>query len=271
MPITEGDKKDHKLALILALSLTIPFVLICISLAIYFVRARRNRALETPPHYQYPYHVGFRHRPGRFFARSESPSVFSFQDQNESSRGRQRRNNDNSLYFPPPPTTQKSPLSFASRFKSQRGLRGNTMNPRQSRNRNQNQNLSPTHPSSYPRSSGGYHQPNHLSPTHYPLQKFTPLTSTEAGNPHIQQLQEAQEELAIERQRLASRIGSQHPEISLYDEPRIEPDNRDQKWIIKSYVPPEIPSATKKKYHDEDTVPRVARRKFDYDEPDDLW
>ncbi|KAB8304646.1 hypothetical protein EYC80_004017 [Monilinia laxa] len=265
---TEGDKKDHKLALILALSLTIPFVLICIALAIYFVRSRRRRALEIPPHYQYPYHVGFRHRPNRFFATSNSPNTFAFPAQ-DSSRERQRQSSNTALYFPPPPTTPKSPLSFASSLKTLRGLKGNTMSPGQ--NKNPNQQFSPTYPSSNPRSPDGYNQPSHLSPTYYPLQRVPSLTSSEAGNPHIQQLREAQEELAIERQRQASRMGYQSPEISPYNEPRGGLNHGDQKWVIRPYVPPDIPVATKKKYYDEQAEARVGRRKYDYDEPEELW
>lgn len=272
MPSTEGDKEDHKLGLILALSLTIPFVLVCIALAIYFVRSRRRRALETPPHYQYPYHVGFRNRPNRFFATNDSPRAFAFPDQDDLPRNRQRKGSktsNNGMYFPPPPTTPKSPLSFASSLKSFRGLRGNTMSPGQ--NKFQNQHLSPTYPSSYPQSPGGYHPPSHLSPAYYPLQRVPSLTSTEAGNPHIQQLQEAQEELAIERQRQGSRMEYQPPETSPYDEPYVGPDHGDQKWVIKPYVPPEIPTAVKKKYYEDQAEARIARRKYDYDEPDDLW
>ncbi|KAI9648812.1 hypothetical protein NHQ30_003453 [Ciborinia camelliae] len=272
MPSAEGNKKDHKLGLILALSLTIPFVLICIALAIYFIRSRRRRALETPPHYQYPYHVGFRHRSNRFFSTSNSPRTFGFPDEDDSPRERQRKSSkpsNNGIYFPPPPTTPKSPLSFASSLKTLRGLGGNTMSP--SQNKNQIHHLSPSYPSSHPRNPSGYHQPSHFSPTYYPLQRVSSLTSTEAANPHIQQLQVAQEELAIERQKEASRIVYQPPEISPYDEPRIAPDHGDPKWVIKPYVPPEMPTPIKKRYHDEQAGARPARRKFDYDEPDELW
>ncbi|KAK6613150.1 hypothetical protein H4I95_01494 [Botrytis cinerea] len=235
IPSAEGDKKDHKLGLILALSLTIPFVLICTALAIYLIRSRRRRrrALENPPHYQYPYHVGFRHRPNRFFATSSSPTAFTFPDQEDSQdrrrKGRKSSNNSNNgIYFPPPPTTPKSPLSFASSLKSLRGLKGNTMSPGQN-------------------------------------------TINKAGNPHIQQLQEAQEELAIERQKQGPRMGYQSPEISPYDEPRVGQDHADQKWVIKPYVPPEMPASVKKRYIEEQAEDRIARRKYDYDQPDELW
>ncbi|ESZ91201.1 hypothetical protein SBOR_8403 [Sclerotinia borealis F-4128] len=271
IPSTESDKKDHKLGLILSLSLTIPFVLICIALIIYFVRSRRRRALETPPHYQYPYHVGFRNRPNRFFAASTSPRTFTFPDQDDSPRERGRqgsKTSSNGIYFPPPPTTPKSPLSFASSLKTLRGLRGNTMSPGQINT--PNQNFSPTFPSSYPRTTGGYNGPSQLSPTYYPLQRVPPLTPTDAGNPHIKQLQEAQEELAIERQRQGVRMGYP-PERSPYDEPRVGPENGDQKWVIKPYVPPEILTATKKRYLEEQAGAKTVRSKFDYDEPGELW
>ncbi|KAJ8066426.1 hypothetical protein OCU04_005487 [Sclerotinia nivalis] len=271
MPIIEGDKKDHKLGLILALSLTIPFVLICVSLAIYFIRSRRRRTLENPPRCQYPYHVGFRQSRNPFFTANSSPTTFTFPKGN-SPRDRQRqgsKTSNNGIYFPPPPTIPKSPLSFTSSLKSLRGLRGNTTSS--GNNQNHIQRLSPTYPSSYPRSPGEYHQSNYLSPTYHPLQRVPSLTSTDAGNPHIQQLQEAQQELATQRQRQGSRMEYQPPEISPYDEPRVGPDHGDHKWVIKSYMPPEMPSATKKRYHEEQAEARIARRKHNYDEPDELW
>ncbi|TGO51539.1 hypothetical protein BCON_0159g00160 [Botryotinia convoluta] len=273
-PSAEGDKKDHKLGLILALSLTIPFVLICTALAIYLIRSRwrrRQRALETPPHYQYPHHVGFRRRPNRFFATNSSPTAFTFPDQ-EDSQDRRRKGSKSSnkgVYFPPPPTTPKSPLSFASSLKSLSGLKGNTMSPGQ--NATNSYRFSPTYPTSHPRGPGEYHQTNHMSPTYYPLQRIPSLTSTEAGNPHIQQLQEAQEELSTERQKQGPRMGYQPPEISPYDEPRVGQDHGDQKWVIKPYMPPEMPASVKKRYLEEQAEERIARRKYDYDQPDELW
>lgn len=265
---TEGDKKDHKLGLILALSLTIPFVLICIALAIYFIRSRRRRALETPPHYQYPYNFGYRHRPSRFFATDNSPRTFTFPQQEDSFSQRKRhdsKTSNNGIYFPTPLTTPKSPLSFASSIKSLRGLRGNTMSP--GRDKMQHQPSTPDYPSSYPRSSGGYHQPNHLSPTYYPLQRALSFSSTETRNPHIQHIQEAQEELTIERQRQEYLS----PERSPYDELRVGPEHGDQKWVIKPYVPPEMPAAAKKRYFEGQAEARIARRKYNYDQPDELW
>ncbi|TGO44661.1 hypothetical protein BOTNAR_0772g00020 [Botryotinia narcissicola] len=272
-PSTEGDKKDHKLGLILALSLTIPFVLICTALAIYLIRSRRRRqrALETPPHYQYPHHVGFRRRQNRFFATNSSPTAFTFPDQGDSQDRRRKgsKSSNNGIYFPPPPTTQKSPLSFASSLKSLRGLKGNTMSPGQ--NTINSYRFSPTYPPSQPQGPGENHQTNHMSPTYYPLQRIPSLTSTEAGNPHIQQLQEAQEELSIERQKQGPRMAYQPPEISPYDKPRVGQDNEDQKWVIKPYMPPEMPASVKKRYLEEQAEDRIARRKYDYDQQDELW
>ncbi|KAF7888427.1 uncharacterized protein EAF02_002968 [Botrytis sinoallii] len=252
-PSAEGDKKDHKLGLILALSLTIPFVLICTALAIYLIRSRRRRqrALETPPHY--------------------SPTAFTFPDQEDSQDRRRKssKSSNNGIYFPPPPTTPKSPLSFASSLKSLRGLKGNTMSPGQ--NSINSYRFSPTYPPSHPRGPSEYHQTNHMSPTYYPLQRIPSLTSTEAGNPHIQQLQEAQEELSIERQKQGPRVAYQPPEISPYDKPRVGQDNEDQKWVIKPYVPPEMPASVKKRYLEGQAEERIARRKYDYDQPDELW
>ncbi|EDO03540.1 predicted protein [Sclerotinia sclerotiorum 1980 UF-70] len=267
--ITESDKKDHKLGLILALSLTIPFVLICISLAIYFIHSRRRRALENPPHYQYPYHVGFRQSRNPFFTANSSPTSTFPKD--NSPRDRQRQGSktiNNGIYFPPPPTTPKSPLSFTSSLKSLRGRKGNKTSS--GNNKTHIQHPNPTY-ASYPLSPNGYHQSNYLSPTYHPLQRMASLTSTDAGNPHIQQLQEAQQELATQRQRQASRMEYQPPEISPYDEPRVGPNHGDQKWVIKPYMSPEMPSAVKKRYHEEQAEARITRGKHNYDEPDELW
>ncbi|CAD6441869.1 8c2ca26f-c461-4b79-adf8-4d121a462778 [Sclerotinia trifoliorum] len=268
-PNAESNKKDHKLGLILALSLTIPFIIICISLAIHFIHSRRRRALENPPRYQYPNHVGFRQSRNPFLTANSSPT-FTFPKDN-SVRDPQRqgsKTSNNGIYFPPPPTTPKSPLSFTSSLKSLRGLKGNTTSS--DNNKTHIQSLSPTYVS-YPRSPGGYHQSNYLSPTYHPLQRLASLTSTDAGNPHIQQLQDAQHELATQRQRQGSRMEYQPPEISPYDEPRVGSNPGDQKWIIKPYMSPEMPSAIKKRYHEEQAEARITRGKQNYDEPDELW
>ncbi|PQE22674.1 ser-thr- gpi-anchored family protein [Rutstroemia sp. NJR-2017a BVV2] len=271
---------DHKLGLVLALSLTIPFVLICVALAIYFIRAARRRAIENFPYYQYPYHVGYRHRRNRFFGRNQSPTAPTFHQHPMFSAERKRSKsstNNNLPYFEPPPTTPKTLLSFNFSIKSLRGRGRNRMSQKPGQATTLNRNLSPHHPMHTRRPSDNVNAIAHLSPTYYPPRRAPSLTSTAADSSHIQQLQLAQKELTIESQKLASHAGHFTAEEIPHHERKWSGgdngiDDQQQKWLIKPYNPPELPGQNIKKHRYEEPVESLAsRRKYDYDEPMELW
>ncbi|PQE20312.1 ser-thr- gpi-anchored family protein [Rutstroemia sp. NJR-2017a BBW] len=236
---------DHKLGLVLALSLTIPFVLICVGLAVYFIRARRRRAIENPPYYQYPYHVGYRHRRNRFFGRNQSPT---------------------------PPTFHQYSMSSAERklcgvLEGIEGTKYQTLN----------QSFNSHHPTQTKRPSDNVNAIVHLSPTYYPPRRYPSLTSTAADSFHVQRHQLAQKELAMERQNQASHAGYltadeiPHHERK-WSDGEIGIDDQQQKWLIKPYIPPELPGEIIKKHRYEEPVESLAsRRKYDYNEPMELW
>ncbi|PQE23085.1 ser-thr- gpi-anchored family protein [Rutstroemia sp. NJR-2017a WRK4] len=270
---------DHKLGLVLAVSLTIPFVLICVGLAIYFIRARRRRAIENPPYYQYPYHVGYRHRRNGFFGRNQSPTPPTFQrSMSSAERKRSKASANNNLpYFEPPPTAPKTPLSFNFSIKSLRGLGRNKTSQKLSQATTLNRNLGPHYAIHKRRPSDNVNAIAHLSPTYYPPRRAPSLTSTAADSSHVQQLQLAQKELTMERQNQASHAGYFTAERIPHHERKWSGgengiDDQQQKWLIKPYSPPELPGQVIKKHQYEEPVePLASRRKYDYDEPMELW
>jgi hypothetical protein len=137
--------------------------------------------------------------------------------------------------------------------------------------------LSPHYPMHNGSPSDNVNAIAHLSPTYHPPRRAPSLKSTEADSPYIQQLQSAQKELAIKRQKQPSHAGYFTTDEIPHHQRKWGGgahgiDDQQQIWVITPYILPELPGQIVKKHRYEEPVEsQPSRRKYDYDEPLELW